>query len=357
MESLCEKILIVDDDPGVLSALQAELADHFCVTAVMSAEQALANLQTRDFAAIISDVRMPGVDGLRLLKQCAVRYPNMVRIILTAFDGDEVLETALGPHGAFKLVKPWGDDLLITLRNALAQRASAMTLRRHLDLKTELLDIDRRLHTELPLDELLAQAAREMLRSPQVTAAAIYLFDEKGLPEKPTVVQEDEDGAAPELHKTRSVPVHYKNRFLYTVLIGRWARPWAAIALELSKADKETTRYLDFIGRQTYKTLRLIRAGVTGDSDSAPAPACMTNPVAPQVTVNWIVRQLTTPTTVLATAVHSMKELADDLARESDSQDRTATAAEIRELADDLQTMSDQFLKILEHLRELDSTK
>ncbi len=357
MESPCEKILIVDDDPGVLSALQAELSDHFNVTAVMSAEQALANLQTKDFAAIISDVRMPGVDGLRLLKQCAVRYPNMVRIILTAFDGDEVLETALGPHGAFKLVKPWGDDLLITLKNALAQRESAMTLRRHLDLKSELLDIDRRLHTELNLDELLTQAAQEMLRSPQVTAAAIYLFDERGDPEEPKVVQENEEGCVPELHKTRSCPVRYNTRFLYTVPIGRWSRPWAAIAVELSKTDHETTRYLDFVGRQAYKTLRLIRAGATGDSGSTPLPSYIADPVAPQVTVNWIVRQLTTPTTVLSTAVPSMRELADDLTCDDAAEHRAETASEIRELAADLQTVSEQFLQILEHLRELNATK
>ena len=149
MEHQRENILIVDDDEGVLTALEAELQDYYGVTAVSSAEQALAQLQIKAYSAIISDVRMPGVDGLSLISQCAVRYSSMVRIILTAFDGDDVHETAIGPHGAFKLVKPWGDDLIITLENALKQRQSNMALRRHLDLKSELLDIDRRLHPHL----------------------------------------------------------------------------------------------------------------------------------------------------------------------------------------------------------------
>ena len=75
-----ESVLVVDDDSEVLTALDAELSEYFEVTALMSAEQALATLQGQAFSAIISDVRMPGIDGLTLIKECAVRYPDMVRL-------------------------------------------------------------------------------------------------------------------------------------------------------------------------------------------------------------------------------------------------------------------------------------
>ena len=52
-----EAILVVDDDSQVLLALEAELSEYYDVTPMMGAEQALASLQCRDYAAIVSEAR------------------------------------------------------------------------------------------------------------------------------------------------------------------------------------------------------------------------------------------------------------------------------------------------------------
>lgn len=300
-----DSVLVVDDDEGVLTALEAELQDHYNVTAVGSAEQALAQLQIRAYSAIVSDVRMPGVDGLSLISQCAVRYPSMVRLILTAFDGDDVHETALGPHGAYKLVKPWGDDLIITLENALKQRKSNLELRRHLDLKSEMLDIDRRLHVNLDENVLVREAALEMTRIPEVIAAAIYDMDEFGVGRLVEELLPAEDGVVPEIKKTRSSPIPFRGNYLYSIPIGDWSNPWAAVALRLSSINSDVLRYLDFVGRQAARSLQIIHADrvscfPTDDSlDSE------------NVAAEWLVGELTTPVTVLASAPFSMKRMAD----------------------------------------------
>jgi CheY-like chemotaxis protein len=350
-----ESILIVDDDPGVLAALEAELQDHFDVTLVPSAEQALVSLQSRAYAAIVSDVRMPGVDGLSLIRQCAVRYPNMVRVILTAFDDDEVQETALGPPGAFKLVKPWGDDLLITLRNALKQRESTLSLRKHLDLASELLDIDRKLHTELPEMKLLLRAAEEMARVEEVIAAALYIVPKEGDPHSHTI-KEDASGTPPILCKTRSGPITFESGHLYCVPIGGWKKPVAIVALRLSSVAPEIVRYADFVGRIAYRTLILSRAGLhddTVDSTAPLGPAPTNDAIVDGKNVRAILQDLTTPATVLEGAAQSLRQLSWELddALEKPKERMIALRGEIEDMAVDLSTISESINSLLDRLR------
>ncbi len=341
-----DSILVVDDDEGVLTALEAELQDHYEVTAVGSAEQALAQLQARVYSAIVSDVRMPGVDGLSLISQCAVRYPNMVRVILTAFDGDDVHETALSPHGAYKLVKPWGDDLIITLENALKQRKSNVELRRHLDLKSEMLDIDRRLHTKLSEEALIREAALEMTRIPEVSAAAIYDLDNLGMPILIEVVSAHSDGVVPELRKTRSSPVPFRNEFLYSIPIGDWDDLYGAVALRLTSAGGDVIRYLDFVGRQAARTLQLIhllRESLIPSDENLDMET---------VPVDWLVGELTTPVTVLASAPFSLVQVADSvrsfLPEDGEVQ---RTFKEFQELTQDISNVTNHLTKLLNRLR------
>lgn len=357
MTTLRDSLLIVDDDPGVLAALDAELQDHFDITLVGSAEQALANLQNRAFSAIVSDVRMPGVDGLSLIRQCAVRYPTMVRIILTAFDNDDVQETALGPHGAFKLIKPWGDDLLITLRNALEQRETALSLRKHLDLANELLDIDRKLHTELPELKILLRAAEEMARFEEIMAAALYLIAKDGDPQT-HIVKVDPGGMPPTLCKTRSGPITFESGHLYCVPIGGWNKPVAVVSLCLSAVAPEIVRYADFVGRMAYRTLLLSRAGLhdsTIDSSVPVGPAPTGDTHMDANNLRSIMHDLTTPATVLEGAAQTIRQLAWELddALEKPKERMIALRGDLEDLAGDLTTVSESINALLDRLRHL----
>ena len=341
-----DSVLIVDDEESVLIVLSAELREYFDVTAVSSAEQALAELQAKEFSAIVSDVRMPGVNGLSLINQCAVRYPNMVRVILTAFDDDEVHDTAIGPRGAYKLVKPWGDDLVITLKNALKQRRLNLALKKHLDLKSEMLDIDRRLHPELESEELIHEAAMEMTRLPEVVAAAIYRIDSAGNGTLVKAVLTPEDGTIPELRQSRATPIPLHNEYLHVVPIGDRNEPWAVIALRLTDVGEDTLRYLDFVARQAARTLLIITYGVRssrlpGDTEERR-----------EVPVAWLIKKLTTPTTVLSSAPYSMTKIMSAVKdARGESADFDATVKEMEELFDDIAKVAGTLNALLNELQ------
>lgn len=115
------RVLVVDDDPLVRDSLVEELGASFEVSAASSGEEAIACLRLQRFDAVVSDVRMPGMGGVGLLREVAERSPEMVRVFLTGHADAEVYASAC-QTGAYKLTKPWGDELELVLRNALAHK-------------------------------------------------------------------------------------------------------------------------------------------------------------------------------------------------------------------------------------------
>jgi len=88
---MAHAILVVDDEP-TLSGLYAEAlgSGGFEVMTAKSAAEALAALETTDFSAIVSDIRLPGMDGLSFYKAVAERFPRAARQFgfWTAYDDD-----------------------------------------------------------------------------------------------------------------------------------------------------------------------------------------------------------------------------------------------------------------------------
>jgi two-component system, NtrC family, response regulator GlrR len=122
-------ILLVDDDPDLLKLLSMRLgAAGYQVTAVGSAESALAHLAVARLQLVVSDVQLPGMDGLALFDEIRARHPALPVILLTAHGTipDAVEATA---RGVFTyLTKPFdGKGLLEKIAQALALSApSAM---------------------------------------------------------------------------------------------------------------------------------------------------------------------------------------------------------------------------------------
>jgi len=78
------RLLVVDDEVALTTALRNTLsAEGYDVTAVTSGEQALAALGQGSFDLILSDLMMPGMDGIALLRQALAADPNLVGIIMT----------------------------------------------------------------------------------------------------------------------------------------------------------------------------------------------------------------------------------------------------------------------------------
>jgi response regulator RpfG family c-di-GMP phosphodiesterase len=87
-------ILFVDDEPKTLEAFERQLRKRFSIRTAGSADEALAILEKDGpCAVIVSDMRMPGMDGIQLLSLVKNLYPDTVRIMLT---GNADQETAIG---------------------------------------------------------------------------------------------------------------------------------------------------------------------------------------------------------------------------------------------------------------------
>lgn len=116
MENNKETIWVVDDDHAIRWVLERALQrSDLAVTAFESGNAALQALQNHCPTALIADIRMPGIDGLELLKQIRNNYPELPVIIMTAHSD---LESAVSAFrgGAFEyLPKPFDVDEAVAL--------------------------------------------------------------------------------------------------------------------------------------------------------------------------------------------------------------------------------------------------
>ena len=122
---MTHRILVVDDDAAVREALALHLGRaRYEVTAAESAEQALRIVEEVDPALVITDVRMPGMDGIALVEHLRTVLPDLNGIVITAF---EDMATAVGAirAGAYDyLVKPLDlDQIELVLERALRDRS------------------------------------------------------------------------------------------------------------------------------------------------------------------------------------------------------------------------------------------
>jgi two-component system, NtrC family, response regulator PilR len=118
-------ILIVDDERSIQVGLKGLLTKegHEVATAG-SGEEALRLLDSQSFDLLLTDLRMPGVDGMSLLKQVKERRPDICVIMMTAYGSEKVAVEAMkaGAHGY--LVKPFdNEEVKILVRQVLEQTA------------------------------------------------------------------------------------------------------------------------------------------------------------------------------------------------------------------------------------------
>jgi DNA-binding NtrC family response regulator len=115
------KILIVDDEPANLRALERLFRKEHEVLTASSASEALVALEGHDVALLISDQRMPEMSGIELLARTVALRPHMVRILLTGYTDVSSLIDAINCGHVYKYVtKPWNnEELIITVSRAL----------------------------------------------------------------------------------------------------------------------------------------------------------------------------------------------------------------------------------------------
>lgn len=109
------KILVVDDDENVLKALRRHLHHHFNLTTAMSGTEAIEKLMDHGpFAVVMSDMKMPGMNGVELLHRVEEIAPDTVKIMLTGNVDQATAVQAINKAHTFRfLTKPCPTDELI----------------------------------------------------------------------------------------------------------------------------------------------------------------------------------------------------------------------------------------------------
>ncbi len=127
------KLMLVDDEPNVLRALHRLLAKAgYELEEYTDPEAALKRAATATFDLILSDYRMPQLDGIELLKRLRTMQPDAVRLVLSGYADLDGLQAAINEAEIYRFInKPWYDqELLRTIELALAHRDTVVENRR-----------------------------------------------------------------------------------------------------------------------------------------------------------------------------------------------------------------------------------
>jgi two-component system nitrogen regulation response regulator GlnG len=122
-----QEVWIVDDDPSIRWVLERAMSKVGWPSRLFeSGEEVLASLRREQPGVLVSDIRMPGIDGLALMREVRERYPRLPVIIMTAHSDLDAAVSAF-ESGAFDyLPKPFDIDEALTLvRRALDSRAES----------------------------------------------------------------------------------------------------------------------------------------------------------------------------------------------------------------------------------------
>lgn len=135
---MTEKILCVDDEQNVLDAFQRQLRKHFRIDTALGGEEALATIGAGGpYAVVVSDMRMPGMDGVQLLATVKKRAPESVRIMLTGNSDQQTAMEAVNEGSIFRfLTKPCPLETLAKALTAGIEQYRLVTAERELLGKT-----------------------------------------------------------------------------------------------------------------------------------------------------------------------------------------------------------------------------
>jgi DNA-binding NtrC family response regulator len=176
-DPLHQHLLFVDDEAAFREAIAERLVEHgFRVEQAGTGEEALAKLNDFAFDILITDLRLPGVDGRKVLDEAFTRYPEIIAIVITGFGTvrEAVEVTRLGAEGF--ITKPFQfEELLHELNAAIEKRR----------LQAENAYLRDQLHDRFRLDGMIGRTPVmmqlfELLRTIASTASTVLLTGETG---------------------------------------------------------------------------------------------------------------------------------------------------------------------------------
>jgi response regulator RpfG family c-di-GMP phosphodiesterase len=187
-EAKMPTILCVDDEPNILSSLRRLFrAKGFQVRVAEGGKAGLALLELEAVDLVISDMRMPEMDGAQFLAQVRERWPETVRLLLTGYSDVTSIIDAINRGEIYRYItKPWDDnDIVLIVRQALERKAleqekkrlEALTVRQNEELKTLNASLEAKVAArtaELSVSNDSLQSANEKLKTNFVTLIKVF---------------------------------------------------------------------------------------------------------------------------------------------------------------------------------------
>ena len=124
------RIMIVDDEKGMRDFLRYLLeGEGYHVEHAANGAEALTRLRENSTDLILADIKMPGMDGLEMLRQIKEIDPNIVVIVMTGYSSLETAIKAIKYNAHNYLTKPFDDPdaVLAAVENGLVERDKALT--------------------------------------------------------------------------------------------------------------------------------------------------------------------------------------------------------------------------------------
>lgn len=175
-----KKILVVDDEASILDqSMKALSKEGYSVITADSGYEALEVAKRESFDLLVTDIVMPNMDGLELLRRFRELYPDAPAVIITGY---ATIENAIGclkeGSQAF-IIKPFTPDELRIAVNQALEKSCLMKEDMRLRVLVPLLEISRRLISEIDLAGFLSQAVETLLREMKSDMVSLMLLDEE----------------------------------------------------------------------------------------------------------------------------------------------------------------------------------
>ena len=128
-------LLCVDDEANILSALKRLFRPHgYTTLTATSGQEGLAVLESEHVDLVISDMRMPEMNGAQFLEQVKIRRPDTVRLLLTGYAEMAATVDAINKGGIYRYIsKPWDDAMMVDLVREALERLNLEREKRRLE--------------------------------------------------------------------------------------------------------------------------------------------------------------------------------------------------------------------------------
>jgi DNA-binding NtrC family response regulator len=171
------RVLVVDDEPNARSALSELLAlDGYETASAADGRRALAMIESFDPDVVITDLKMPGLDGIGLLREAKPKAPHSAFLVMTAFGSIETAVAAIREGAENYLTKPLDLDSVATFVARAMEKAK---------LSREAADLRARVESRLHFDSILGdhpsmQRLLKMVRQVAPSRATVLILGESG---------------------------------------------------------------------------------------------------------------------------------------------------------------------------------